>query len=206
MWRRIVRGGQVSDAPASDARGVVPESLRAYYRVSAWIPVRITPLEPAAIAAAVLDLAIPDPLLTDSLGATIRGELRPFARLRRIEEKIDLLLGAASIDAPRPLSGRDRRFVVFSGAGLALAVDFRFRRGDAFRVELLLPTPRSRSVRAVAEAVHDSEETAREGRPNRLALAFRHIETDERNALIAYSYDLQRLALRAKHDGAAARP
>lgn len=206
MWRRIVRGGQISDARASDARGVVPESLRAYYRVSASIPVRITPLERDAIAGAVHDLSIPDPLLATPWATQAEQDSALLARLRRIEEKLDLLLGAASIDVPRPLSGRDRRMVVFSGAGLALDVDFRFRRGDAFRVELVLPTPHSRLVRAVAEAVQDSEQTGREGGPNRLALAFRQIEAEERNALVAYSYDLQRLALRAKHDGAAARP
>ena len=129
-----------------------------------------------------------------------------LARLLRIEEKLDRLLGGTSTESLRPLSARDRRFVVFSGAGLALDVGFRFRRGDAFRIELLLPIPHSRSVRAVAVAVKDSQASPGESRSSRLALAFDHLETDEHNALIAYSYDLQRLALRAKHEGAVARP
>ncbi len=206
MWRRIVRGEQDSEAPASGAGQAMSESRRAYYRVAAWIPVRITPLAPAAIAAAVHDLSTPDLQRTGPLATESEEETVLLARLLRIEEKIDRLLGASSIESLRPLSGRDRRFVVFSGAGLALDVDFRFRRGDAFRIELLLPIPHSRSVRAVAEAVKDSQASPGEGRPSRLALAFRHIEADERNALIAYSYDLQRLALRAKHEGAVARP
>ena len=206
MWRRIVRGEQDSGAPALDAGQAMSESRRAYYRVAAWIPVRITPLAPDAIAAAVHDLSTPDLQRTDPLATESEEKAVLLARLLRIEEKLDRLLGASSIESVRPLSGRDRRSVVFSGSGLALDVDFRFRRGDAFRIELLLPIPHSRSVRAVAEAINDSQGSLGESRPSRLALAFHHIETDERNALIAYSYDLQRLALRAKHEGAAARP
>ena len=206
MWRRIVRGEQDSEAPASDAGQARSGSRRAYYRVAAWIPLRITPLAPEAIAIAVHDLSTPDLQRTGPLASESEEKTVLLARLLRIEEKLDRLLGAPSIESVRPLSGRDRRFVVFSGAGLALDVDFRFRRGDAFRIELLLPTPHSRSVRAVAKAVKDSQASPGESRPSRLALAFHHIEVDEHNALIAYSYDLQRLALRAKHEGAVARP
>ena len=120
----------------------------------------------------------------------------------RIEEKLDLLLGAAAIDAPRPLSGRDRRAIVFSGAGLALDVDFDFERGDAHRVELLLPAPWSRSVRAIGEAVEDAAEAVGAKGARRLALAFRHISAADRDALVAYSYDVQRFELRARISGA----
>lgn len=206
MWRRVVREGEDSDATASHASPRVPESRRAYYRVAGWIRIRIMPLARDAIAAAVQDLSTVELQRIAPLALESEENRALVVRLIRIEEKLDRLLGGIPVDAMRPLSGRDRRFVVFSGAGLALDVDFRFRRGDAFRVELLLPAPHSRSVRAVAEAVEDSQPASGESRRSRLALCFRHIETDERNGLIAYSYDLQRHALRAKHEGAAARP
>ncbi|MFO0687183.1 MAG: hypothetical protein U0900_00565 [Myxococcota bacterium] len=205
MWQRIVRGSaRVAPAPGATATREAA-SRRAYYRVAAWLPVRLQALAPEAVNAAIFDLSLPDPALE---GAAARPEEASalMARLRRIEEKLDRLLGAAALDAPRPLCGQDRRWIVFSGAGLALDVDFDFRRRDAFRVELLLPTPEPRVVRAVAEAVTDA--AAAPGTPGarRLALAFRHIEAAERDALVAYSYDLQRLELRAKVEGAPARP
>ena len=126
--------------------------------------------------------------------------------LRRIEEKLDLLLDAGEIPVPRPLSGRDRRLIVFSGGGLALDADFDFARGDAYRVEMLLPAPYARIVRAVAEAVGDSAETLARSGGRRLALAFRQIQPAERDAVVAYGYDLQRIALRAKNDGLGVRP
>lgn len=201
MWQRIIRSsaGPSGSQTEPDPRARTPR--RTYYRVQAWVPVRITPLAVEEVDAAVYDLATPDPLAVPfSLEGSERSAL--LARLRRIEEKLDLLLGAASIDAPRPLSGRDRRFIVFSGGGLSLEVDFDFSAGDFWRVELLLPAPYSRVVRAVAEAVVDSSVRSTGTATRRLALAFRHIQPPERDAVVAYSYDLQRVALRAKSGGA----
>lgn len=208
MWRRVVGGGREGEARASESGSPTRDARRAYYRVGGWLPIRLTPLAPEAVAAAVLDLSLPELERVIPLSAEPDEHAALLARLHRIEEKLDRLLGAAAGEGARTLSGRDRRFVTFSGTGLALDVDFHFhfRRGDAFRIDLLLPAPQSRVIRAVAEAVEDAPIAPREGRPNRLALAFRHIEADERDALIAHSYEIQRVALRAKHEGAAARP
>jgi hypothetical protein len=204
MWQRILRSGErpAPEPDEDDANGW--PSRRAYYRVEAWVPVRVSPLAPEAVDAAVYDLSMPDPL---AVPFTLEGPERSalLARLRRIEDKLDLLLAAASIDVQRPLSGRDRRFIVFSGGGLSLDVEFDFARGEAFRVELLLPAPYSRVARAVAEAVQDARPTEGNG-SRRLALAFRHILPAERDAIVGYSYDLQRVALRAKSHATAIRP
>jgi hypothetical protein len=204
MWQRILRNGERPTVESSGPEASGGPSRRAYYRVEAWVPVRLSPLAPESVDAAVYDLSMPDPLAAPF---TLEGPERSalLARLRRIEDKLDLLLSAASIDIPRPLSGRDRRFVVFSGGGLALDVDFAFERGAAFRVELLLPAPYSRVARAVAEAVHAGSEPATATGRRRLGLAFRHILPAERDAIVAYSYDLQRVALRAKSHGTAIR-
>lgn len=174
---------------------------RAYYRVSGMLPVRIEPLAAHAVEAAIFDLSIPDPLRqpvaeeeADSVLAT---------RLRRIEEKLDLLLGALPGDRAQPLSGRDRKAVVFSGAGLRLEVERPYATGDAFSVEILLPPPYLRTLRAVGRAVSHPEAALAEGRARPLALALRHMEPEERDALIAYSYDLQRFALRHRDESIA---
>ncbi len=201
MWQRTLRSGERRAARSTDPQagtGAGYEAVRrAYYRVEAWVPVRLSPIEPEAIEAAVYDLSLPDPL---AVPFTLEGPERTalLARLRRIEDKLDLLLSAAAIEAPRPLSGRDRRRVLFSGGGLSLDVDFDFVRGAAYRVEMLLPAPYARVVRAIAEAVSDASEMP-PGPARRLGLAFRHILPAERDAIVAYSYDLQRAVLRAKH-------
>lgn len=203
MWQRIVRGEGRLGADSTPVVAPPTASRRAYYRVSAWLPIRLQPLAPSDVAAAIYDLSLPQPLAAElAVGCDEQSVL--LARLRRIEEKLDRLLGAASSDAPRPLSGRDRRPVVFSGAGLGLDVELDFRRGDAFRVELLLPTPEPRVVRAVGEAVTDAISAPGAAGLRRLALAFRHIEAADRDALVACSYDIQRLELRAKVAGASA--
>ena len=159
MWRRIIAGGEPGTDWKSENDGYARKPRRAYSRVQAWVPVRVTPLAPRDLDALVYDV-----------------------------------------------SGRDRRFIVFSGGGLALDVDFDFVKGDLWRVELLLPAPYSQEIRAVAEAVEDSVKTLSAAATQRLALSFRHIQPIERDAIVAYSYDLQRVTLRAKSGGAVARP
>lgn len=205
MWQRIGQSDEDRSQDLAAGDGAGRSARRAYYRVSGFLPIRVTPLAPEGIEAAIFDLGLPDPLAAGAFEAL--DEKSGLAlRLRRIEEKLDMLLGAASIEAARPLSGRDRRFVIFSGAGVAFDVDFVFARGDAFKVELLLPTPTPRVVRAVARSVNGADERGRAGDPRRLALAFHHIEAPDRDALVAYSYDLQRLSLRARTEGATTRP
>jgi hypothetical protein len=176
---------------------------RAYYRVSGMLPVRVRALGPEEVDAAIFDLSLPDPLLQPLVEEGIDGPLA--ARLRRIEEKLDLLLGQIpGGDRPRPLSGQDRRSVVFSGSGLCFEVDFDFAPGDAFWVEILLPPPYLRTLRAVGFAVQPEEEgaTSRHADRRSLALELRHMESEERDALVAYSYDVQRFALRHRAEEA----
>lgn len=204
MGRRVVRTEGPDATAACAAVGPIPGSRRAYYRVTASLPIRLQPLAPAAVDAAIYDLTLPIP---GSEAERREGDEASalMARLRRIEEKLDRLLGAAEATTSRPLSGADRRRVVFSGAGLALDVDFDFRAGDAYRVELLVPAPQARLVRAVAEAVADAVASAgAAGGMRRLALVFRHIEPGDRDALVAYSYEIQRLELRTRIGAAAA--
>ncbi len=185
---RRVGAGAVGGPPPVSAR---PSDRRAYYRVSGMLPVRVRPLGPEELDAAIFDLSLPDPLLQPIGEEEADGPMA--ARLRRIEEKL----------RPRPLSGRDRRSVVFSGSGLRLDVDFAFERGDAFAVEILLPPPYLRTLRAVAFAVGSADAEGRgPGARRPLALELRHMESEERDALVAYSYDLQRFDLRHRSEGA----
>ncbi len=198
MWHHGFRNGSAIGDSREQIRGsaIGPDCRRAYYRVAGILPIRLRPLVGEEIDVAIFDLSLPDPLMQP---IDEGDEDTPLAaRLRRIEEKLDLLLGATDVDVPRQLSGRDRRSLVFSGSGLALEVDWHFRRGDAYQVEILLPAPYSRVVRAVGFAVEDPPAEAADATTRRLAIELRHMETADRDDLVAYSYDLQRVALRAR--------
>ena len=193
-----VAGAHAQDTHAAsvEARAERAVDRRAYYRVGGLLPIRVTPIASEEIDAAIFDLSLPDPLL-QPIGEE-ESDSPLAARMRRIEEKLDLLLGELPGDRPRALSGRDRRPVVFSGSGLRLDVEFDFAAGDAFRIEILLPPPYLRTLRAVGFAVGSSE--SRGGTAGPLAVELRHMEDEERDALVAYSYDLQRFALRHRSD------
>ena len=194
MWNRLTTGTE--GARPSNSRNASTKDRRAYYRVEGLLPVRVTQLQADDVAAAIFDLSIPDPLLQPI--EEVDADSPMAARLRRIEEKLDLLLGALPGERPRPLAGRDRKPVVFSGSGLRLDVDFEFRLGDAFGVEILLPPPYLQTLRAVGFAVNAGAGRAGPSRP--LAIGLRHMEDEERDALVAYSYDLQRFALRHRSE------
>lgn len=182
----------------SDAR------RRAYYRVEGRLPVRLTPIAEHQIDDAIFELASPPALGTPIVDDEEPGPLQE--RMRRLEEKVDLLLRQAGVEVPRPLGAADLRALVFSGSGLAVEVARPFRAGDRFRVEILLPAPARRLVRGVAEAISDSPPGIGPDSPARLALAFRHMTDEDRDALVAHGYDLQRIALRAAQQAKRTRP
>lgn len=183
--------------------GTIPlgvDGRRAYYRVTGLLPIRLTPLAPEELEAAIFDLSLPDPLLQPVSEGEEGSPL--MERLRRIEEKLDLLLGASHLEVPRQLCGRDRQSVVFSGSGLALDVTWDFSAGDHYLMEMRLPTPYSRVVRAICEAVRDAPKDVIGEGVRTLPLAIQHMETEDLDAMVAYSYDLQRFELRTRGGGA----
>ena len=199
MWRWLgIEPRCAQPAIGGGASAPTSRCRRAYYRVSGLLPVRVRALAPDEVDAAIFDLSIPDPSRRPVDDAAREASPELMARLQRLEEKLDLLLGAADLPVPRALSGRDRRRVTFSGAGLALDVAHDFRRGDAFGIELRLPPPYARVVGAVGEAVADAAPVGDPAAPRRLALRFLHMEDEEHDALVSYSYDVQRHALRIR--------
>ena len=180
-----------------ETKGAGGACRRAYYRVTGMLPIRVSRLAPEALDTALYELSMPS-LLAPPLAAGEAEDSPLLERLRRIEEKLDLLLSSTHADAPRPLGAEDLELVVFSGSGLSLAVDELFDAGDTFRVEILLPAPYARLVRGVGVAIHGAKPTD-EGVPRfSLALRLDHMNDEDRDALVAYSYDLQRVALRAR--------
>ena len=88
MWGREQREDKGVPAPGVDPSVLEPACRRSYYRVSGYLPIRVTPISQSEVSAAVFDLSIPDPLLQPIAEG---GEETPLMeRLRRIEGKLDL--------------------------------------------------------------------------------------------------------------------
>ncbi len=178
-----------------------PACRRAYYRVSAVLPIRVTRLREEDVEKAVLELTLPASL-PETPASLEEEEDSPLARrLRRIEEKLDRLLMQQEGEGPAPLGSEDCERIVFSGSGLSMPIDEPFERGEAFSVELLLPGSRARVVRGVGRAVSDAQLPADGVARFVLALSLDHMTEEDRDALVAHSYDLQRLALRSRDAG-----
>lgn len=168
-----------------------PACRRAYYRVNGSLPIRAIRLAPDEVDKAVFELS-----LQHSSGDEEESAL--LERLRRIEEKLDLLLAGDVEKQPAPLGAADLECVVFSGAGLSMPIDDVCVEGDAFRIEILLPGPDSRTLHSVARAVADSTPMEDGVARHQVALALEHMNEDDRDALVAYSYELQRMELRSR--------
>ncbi len=56
MWQRIIRSGERIAAPRSEAGTGDRDPRRAYYRIQAWVPVRLAKLAPDAVEAYGYDL------------------------------------------------------------------------------------------------------------------------------------------------------
>jgi hypothetical protein len=159
--------------------------------VTGSLPVRVSSLDPEEVEKAIFELSL-QPALRDEEESLL------MERLRRIEEKLDLILSGNDPTAPRPLGAADLECVVFSGAGLSLPVDEPCREGQIFKVEILLPGSEGRVIRSVARAVEDSSPMA-DGVPrHHVALSLDHMHEDDRDALVSHSYELQRKELRAR--------
>ena len=163
---------------------------RAYFRVTTQLPVRVRKLEPSVVPA--LAMAISAMVDTDQEVA----DPALAARLDAIERKLDLLLAIIDPDQPRPLGVEDTCKLSLSGAGLGLRVDEPFSAHDDVLVEILLPDSPPRSVRALSRPI--IEDGAAGGRPGAIAFAFHLISDADRDAIVRFSYDVQRSQLRTR--------
>lgn len=191
----LVRSKEDLEPIEGSASGL--DCRRAYYRVTGRLPIRVERLADEELEAAIFDLVSPLRLLGPASTGSDAEESALFERLRRIEEKLDLLLGLSHPDRPEPLGSADLEWIVFSGSGVSLPVEFGFETGDWFRVEMLLPGSEARIVRGIGRAVEGAKLEPETGRAE-LALALEHMHEDDRDALVAHSYELQRAALRAR--------
>lgn len=164
---------------------------RTYYRVQTLLPVRLTPIAEDEVEKAVFELSLQPALPSEDESPTME-------RLRRIEEKLDLLLAGNDPGAKRPLGVADVECVVFSGAGLSMPIDQPCRANEMFRAEILLPGAEGRVLRAVARAVADSSLMEDGVARHHVALALDHMNDEDRSALVSHSYELQRAELRAR--------
>lgn len=170
---------------------------RAYFRVPARIAVRHRYVAQDELDAFERELAL-------------RGSEPPLpvdpglrALLDRIERKLDRILVRLEPDRVAPLGEADVRAVEISGSGVRYDCTDPAAVGDHVLVEMLLPGTPPRAVAAIGEIVFRQE--AESGAPGCIAVRFTAIDEADREAIIRYTYEVQRVALRARAVGGAAR-
>ncbi len=162
---------------------------RSYYRVFASLPIRIRRLDPSEVPSVAAVIASPVdrfPEISDAALAIV---------LQRIENKLDIVLSHLEPDHPRPLGDRDVRRISLSASGVGCEMNEQISIHDDVLVEFLLSEVPARHVRAIARPV--MEKDVSDGVPGALmALSFHVISDADRDAIVRYSYDVQRLQLR----------
>ncbi len=160
-------------AGAATARPRWP-NRRDFFRVRARLPLGVRPVRPGEEDAPLM--AAPEPPAFRPRDPVLA------AWLERIERKLDLLLARTDPAASRPgLAACD---VDVSGGGLRFDAGAALDPGSRHWLEIELPAPRFRRIRALATAVRrDGEETA---------FAFQRIDEVDRDALVAFVLDAER--------------
>lgn len=159
---------------------------RRYFRVLARLPIRHRPLEPGEFESLKRDIETPRPdpeALEPALGAY----------LTRIEEKIEQILGlvgGGGADLAQPVD------VEISGGGLRFAAKLpEEQQGDDVLIELTLPGSPPRPVRAIGRVVGRSND--RDG-SDEIAVSFRVIDERDREAIIRFAHEVERVQLRSR--------
>jgi hypothetical protein len=162
---------------------------RSYYRVLTRIPIRIRRLDPSEVPSVSMLIANPvDPFVevSDPALAVV---------LQRVENKLDVVLSHLEPGHPRPLGDRDIQKVSLSASGVGCEMNEQLSLHDDVLVEFLLPEAPARHVRAIARPVMPGD-LADGVRGTPQAFAFHVISDADRDAIVHYSYDVQRLQLR----------
>jgi hypothetical protein len=166
------------------------DERREFFRVDARLPIRVVSLGPRDSDRLALEIKSPkqpemnpsDPVLAD--------------RLDRMERKLDRVLAALDENVLSPLWEGDAQSVSISGAGVGVEVEDSLASASEVLVEILLPETPSRHVRAIARPVElgvaDCPETA---------FAFEVIAEQDRDAIVRFSQEIQRLSLRDRAKG-----
>ncbi len=158
---------------------------RDFYRVPARIPIRVRSLEAQEVPGLSVEISSPKEEADGVADPAIA------AVLFRLEAKIDRILSALDRSVPQPLWEGDSQDVSISASGVGMDSGERFELKDKVLVEFLLPDTPKRYVRALARPVGEESTQSR-------AFAFEVIAESDRDAIVRFSQDVQRLMLRQR--------
>ncbi len=165
-------------------------SDREYFRVAVRLALRCRPLRPGEFDDLRREIEMPRYEVEG-----VPPALREW--LWRIEDKLDYLVAGSDSDRRRPLDRSALRDVVISGAGARFAAKDEGRVGEDVLLELVLPGPVSTDLRAVARVVRRIE-PKKAGEEAELAVAWRVIHEQDREAIVRFARDVERAELRTR--------
>ena len=166
------------------------ENERSYFRVQARILVRYRPLAAGEFDTIrrEIETVRQDP---EGLDAVMVGWMRG------LEAKLDLILSHLDPSVPAPLGPRDLTDVEISGSGMRWATKESVEVGSDLLIELQLPGLVTRRVRAIARVIRCIEPRGEQS-DRHVAVSFRVIDEDDRQAIVRFANDVQRVFLRSR--------
>ncbi len=169
---------------------VAASDRRAYYRVKVRIPLRHRRVRPDDLDALRVEIRTPRP---EAEG--VDPDLA--VRLRMLEQKLDLVLSYLDDRLPAPLGPADVRGVELSGAGMRFEAKDAGEEGQYELVEFQLPSDAAGSIRAIGRVVGRFDPASPGAEPE-VAIQFDTIDEEDREAIVRFSNEVQRLDLRAR--------
>lgn len=158
---------------------------RSYFRVETEIPLRHRRISRKEAEIFERELAV------GAAGPSVEPALAAW--FERIERKLDRILAHLEPDADVPVGESDRRPVVLSGSGARYEWSEPVEVGESLLVEMLVPGTPPLRIRSVAEVVRRIQPPDPK-KPASIAVAFRVIRASDQDAIVRYTYDVQRAA------------
>ena len=189
---------------------------RQFARVTLLAPVRLRPVDRAEAEAIGRRLAL-EPSYAER--PRLEGLRRPgesytweqaalatlVARLDALESAVGRIADALGVDLSDPRHWIEGETTSLSGSGLGARVPQVVPEGTLVDLELTLPGDPAASVRALGRAIHVVRPDGRVLPVGRfdVGIAFEAIHDEDREAVIRYTFRVQRAMLRDRKDAAA---
>ena len=179
--------GTGEERPVKDDSGA---NRRSFYRVKARIPLRHRRVRPDEREDLEREILTPRPEPPDV-------EPPLAAWMQRLERKLDTVLSHLDDAVPAPLGELDLCQVELSASGMMFAAKETADVDGIELLEFLLPGIESRVVRALARVVVRCE-SGEPGEVPQVAFAFSTIDEEDREAIVRFGNEVQRIGLRAR--------
>ncbi len=166
---------------------------REYFRVRSVLPLRHVRARDQEVETFVAEME------TISRDPSPEKDATMAEQLDRVERKVDRLLSLLDPSHPVPLDDADKRPLEISGSGVRYPWPEMVEPGELLKLQFILASSPPRTIRCIGRVV-SCREPDLPHRSRSLAVAYEHITEADRDAIVRYTLEVERLAKRAAVD------